>query len=153
MAGALRPFRGPAGKRHDGVRGSDSCPAPRLGVDRVMSALGLTSAEAEARLAKLGPNIIATRPRVRLISRIGHQLRDPLLILLICGVVLTLLLGDLVDAAVITAVIVVNTTVGVVQEIRADKAITALSDLSAPQARVIRDGDGATDPGRGRRPR
>ena len=41
-----------------------------------MSGLGLTSAEAEARLAKLGPNTIATRPRVRLISRIGHQLRD-----------------------------------------------------------------------------
>jgi P-type Ca2+ transporter type 2C len=120
------------------MRGSDRGAAPHMG--HVMSSLGLTSAEAEARLAKLGPNTIATRPRVRLISRIGHQLRDPLLILLICGVVLTLLLGDLVDAAVITAVIVVNTTVGVVQEIRADKAITALSDLSAPQARVIRGG-------------
>src|SRR5215203_533742 len=120
------------------MRGSDRGAAPHMG--HVMSSLGLTSEEAEARLAKLGPNTIATRPRVRLISRIGHQLRDPLLILLICGVVLTLLLWDLVDAAVITAVIVVNTTVGVVQEIRADKAITALSDLSAPQARVIRDG-------------
>ncbi|WP_219539968.1 HAD-IC family P-type ATPase, partial [Nonomuraea guangzhouensis] len=48
--------------------------------------------------------------------------------------------GDWTDTAVIMLVIVVNTSVGVAQEIRADRAITALSQLTAPVARVIRDG-------------
>jgi Ca2+-transporting ATPase len=48
--------------------------------------------------------------------------------------------GDFTDAAVIAMVIVVNTTVGVIQEVKADRAVTALASLSAPRARVIRDG-------------
>jgi Ca2+-transporting ATPase len=56
------------------------------------------------------------------------------------AVILTVSIGDYTDAAVIAMVIVVNTTVGVVQEVRADRAVTALASLSAPLARVIRDG-------------
>ena len=75
--------------------------------------------------------------RVRLIRRLTNQLRDPLLILLMAAVILTVSVGDLTDAVVIAMVIVVNTTVGVVQEVRADRAVTALASLSAPRARVI----------------
>jgi Ca2+-transporting ATPase len=78
--------------------------------------------------------------RVRLLRRIGSQLRDPMILLLLAAVILTLSVGDLTDAAVIAMVIVVNTTVGVIQEVRADRAVTALASLSAPRARVIRDG-------------
>jgi magnesium-transporting ATPase (P-type) len=49
---------------------------------------------------------------VRLIRRIGNQLRDPLILLLLAAVVMTVAIGDLTDAAVIALVIVVNTTVG-----------------------------------------
>src|SRR5690606_1082745 len=53
---------------------------------------------------------------------------------------LTLATGDWTDMAVILLVVVVNTAVGVGQEIRADRAISALSELTAPTARVVRDG-------------
>ena len=68
-------------------------------------------------------------------------MRDPLILVLLAAVVLTVATGDLADALVIVLVIVVNTTVGVVQEIKAGQAIAALSDLTAPEARVVRDGE------------
>jgi Ca2+-transporting ATPase len=54
--------------------------------------------------------------------------------------VLTVATGDWADAAIIALVVVVNTTVGVAQEVKADRAITALSAMAAPEARVLRDG-------------
>lgn len=108
--------------------------------DQVTSTVGLSAAEARSRLAEVGPNAVVTHHRVRLIRRLTNQLRDPLLILLMAAVILTVSVGDLTDAVVIAMVIVVNTTVGVIQEIRADHAVTALAILSAPRARVIRDG-------------
>ena len=53
---------------------------------------------------------------------------------------LTIATGDLADASVIVLVIVVNTAVGVTQGVKAGRAIAALSDLAAPEARVLRDG-------------
>jgi Ca2+-transporting ATPase len=68
-------------------------------------------------------------------------LRDPLVVVLLAAAVLTLATGDWTDAAVIVLVIVVNTTVGVAQEVKAAQDIEALSDLTAPEARVVRDGE------------
>ena len=73
-------------------------------------------------------------------SSIGVQLRDPLIVVLLAACALTLATGDLTDAAVIGIVVLVNTTVGVFEEIRADRAITALAQLNAPSVRVRRDG-------------
>ncbi|MYV65525.1 HAD-IC family P-type ATPase, partial [Streptomyces sp. SID2131] len=101
---------------------------------------GLTEVEAARRLAAAGPNEVAARKPVRLRGRILAQLRDPLIMVLLGAVVLTLAIGDHADAIVIALVVVVNTTVGVVQEVRADDAVAALSALSAPHARVRRDG-------------
>ncbi len=101
---------------------------------------GLTSAEAAARLARDGANLLPQRPPVPLWRRIATQLRDPLIIVLLIAAVLTVTTGDWPDATVIMLVIVVNTTVGVVQEVRADRAITALAQLAGPEARVVRDG-------------
>ncbi|NML51080.1 HAD-IC family P-type ATPase [Streptomyces sp. R302] len=103
-------------------------------------ATGLTGAEAARRLAADGPNEVAARRPVRLYSRVLAQLRDPLIMVLLGAVALTLAIGDHPDAIVIGLVVVVNTTVGVVQEVRADNAVAALSALSAPHARVRRDG-------------
>jgi Ca2+-transporting ATPase len=101
---------------------------------------GLSSAEAAARLAADGPNEVA-RPRPRALSgRILAQLTDPLVALLLAAAVVTTLLGDLPDTAVILLVVTLNTTIGVIQEVRADRAIAALDVLTAPTARVVRDG-------------
>lgn len=103
-------------------------------------AAGLTATEAARRLAADGPNEVAARRPVRLYSRVLAQLRDPLIMVLLGAVALTLAIGDHPDSIVIALVIVVNTTVGVVQEVRADNAVAALSALSAPHARVRREG-------------
>jgi len=108
--------------------------------EQVTSTIGLSTAEAHSRLTEVGPNAVVTQHRVRLIRRIGSQLRDPMILLLLAAVILTVAIGDFTDAAVIALVIVVNTTVGVIQEVRADRAVTGLANLSAPHARVIRDG-------------
>ncbi|MDP4510033.1 cation-translocating P-type ATPase [Nonomuraea turcica] len=106
----------------------------------VLSRSGLSSAEAEARLERDGPNLLPSKPPVPLWRRVAGQLRDPLIIVLLVAAALTAVTGDWTDMAVILLVIVVNTSVGVTQEVRADRAITALSELTAPVARVVRDG-------------
>ncbi|MEU4119903.1 cation-translocating P-type ATPase [Kitasatospora sp. NPDC028055] len=103
-------------------------------------ARGLTSTEAARLLAEHGRNEVAADHRVPLWARVADQLRDPLITVLLAAVALTLAIGDHPDAIVITLVIVINTSVGVVQEVRAESAVAALSRLSAPAALVVRDG-------------
>jgi len=101
---------------------------------------GLSSEDAAARLEADGPNVITQQRRIPWWRRVAAQLRDPLILVLIAAAALTVATGDLSDAAVILLVIVVNTAVGVRQELRADQAVRALSELAAPMARVVRDG-------------
>ncbi|WP_435882682.1 cation-translocating P-type ATPase [Streptomyces bobili] len=101
---------------------------------------GLSHEEAARRLTRYGPNEVAAERSVPPYARVVAQLRDPLIMVLLAAIALTLAIGDHADSVVIALVIVANTTVGVVQEIRADQAVAALSALSAPSARVRRDG-------------
>ncbi len=105
-----------------------------------MSASGLSDARAAELLEQVGPNEVRRRGRLSMWSAIGAQLRDPLVLVLLAACVLTVLTGDLSDAAVIAFVVVVNTAVGVTQELKADRAVTALAQLSAPSVRVRREG-------------
>jgi Ca2+-transporting ATPase len=102
---------------------------------------GLSSAAAASRLAADGPNALPAPRPVSLWRRVIAQLRDPLVLVLLAAAVLTTATGDWTDATVIILVIVVNTAAGVIQEVKADHAISALTQLAAPDARVIRDGD------------
>ncbi len=113
-------------------------------VDQVSVAVlddgGLTEAEAAGRLATDGANVLPAQHRVAIWRRVLLQLRDPLVLVLLVAAALTIITGDWADAAVIALVVAVNTTVGVAQEVKADRAITALSAMTAPEARVMRDG-------------
>jgi len=101
---------------------------------------GLSARAAAARLLRDGGNVLPSRRPPPLWRRVVSQLRDPLVLVLLAAAGFTLATADLTDASVILFVIVVNTTVGVFQEVRAERAITALSALTAPAARVVRDG-------------
>jgi len=102
---------------------------------------GLSSGEAADRLLRDGPNELPRAQTTPMWRTIASQLRDPLILVLMVAAALTLATGDWTDAGVIVLVIVVNTTVGVVQEVKAGRAIAALSELTAPEARVLRDGE------------
>ncbi|MBQ1027019.1 cation-transporting P-type ATPase [Micromonospora sp. C95] len=107
---------------------------------------GLSSTEAARRLRVDGPNAAATPPRRHLAARVVHQLSDPLVALLLAAAVVTTVLRDYPDTVVILLVVAVNTAIGVMQEVRADRAIAALDQLAAPTARVVRDGRDAVLP-------
>ncbi|GAA1534858.1 calcium-translocating P-type ATPase, SERCA-type [Dactylosporangium maewongense] len=87
-----------------------------------------------------GRNELPAAPPPSIVARIGVQLRDPLIVVLLVAMVVTAALRDVSDLVVIALVIVLNTTVGVVQELRADRAVAALRRMAAPHARVRRDG-------------
>ena len=101
---------------------------------------GLTDAEAARRLQELGPNTIPQARPPHLVQRVLAQLRDPMILLLMVAGVVTTLTHDLTDTAIIAAVVLLNTTLGVVQEWRADRAVRALDRLAAPWAAVRRGG-------------
>jgi Ca2+-transporting ATPase len=101
---------------------------------------GLTTAEAARRLERDGANAIPRAKPRSLLRRVAAQLLDPMIVLLCLACVVVLALGDVVDAVIIATVVVVNTAIGVVQEVRAERAIAALDRMAAPRARVLRDG-------------
>jgi P-type Ca2+ transporter type 2C len=105
-----------------------------------MARSGLTTGEAAEQRREHGANVVPAAPPTPLWRRIVQQARDPLILVLLVAAALTIATGDWTDTAVILLVVVVNTAVGVSEEIRADRAITALATLAAPQARVLRDG-------------
>jgi P-type Ca2+ transporter type 2C len=102
-------------------------------------AAGLTSAESEQLLREYGPNSLPRGPSRSTLARIGGQLRDPMILLLLGACAVTIILRDATDTAVILAVVVLNSALGVVQERRAERALVALDNLAAPTARVVRD--------------
>ncbi|HSE08370.1 MAG TPA: cation-transporting P-type ATPase [Nocardioidaceae bacterium] len=101
---------------------------------------GLTAAEAARRLVEHGPNKTPEAPPRGWARRVFDQLRDPMILLLLGAFVVTAVVGDWTDAVIIAAVVVLNTSIGVFQEVRAEQAIAALGRMAAPQAHVFRDG-------------
>ncbi|GGS28535.1 cation-translocating P-type ATPase [Actinokineospora fastidiosa] len=109
-------------------------------------AFGLSEADAADALNRCGRNIIPEPRRPGVVSRAAAQLRDPMIMLLLAAMVLSTALGDVTDTVVIAVVVVLNTAVGIIQELRAERALAALRRLSAPTARVVRDGVAAQRP-------
>ena len=102
--------------------------------------LGLTSAQAQQRLAAEGANALPSAERHGLAQLIVAVLREPMFLLLIGAAAIYMLLGDLREALVLAASILVIIGITVVQERRTERALDALRDLSSPRALVVRDG-------------
>jgi Ca2+-transporting ATPase len=101
---------------------------------------GLSTEEATARLARYGANELKEKPRPGFLRLLLDQFNNFLIIILIGAAVVSLLLGETVDAIAIIAIVILNATLGVVQESKAEQALAALKKMAAPNARVIRDG-------------
>ncbi len=102
---------------------------------------GLTNREAAARLERNGPNRLDEPPGKGMLSRLWEQFKDPMILVLLAAAVLSVLSsGDWVDAGIILLIVVVNAIISITQESGAEKALAALQQMSAPQAKVIREG-------------
>ena len=117
---------------------------------------GLSSAEAQRRLEKFGPNQLASAPPVPKWKKFLAQFKDPLVYLLLAATGISLIAwfiekanaapgtegGEILpfDAIVIVLILIVNAVLGYIQESKAEEAVEALSQMTAPQTNVLRDG-------------
>ncbi len=119
------------------------------GVDAVLAALeterdGLTPEEAVLRLQKHGPNRLAETRRRGPLRRLLAQIDNLLIYVLLAAAALAVGVGHAIDAAVILAVVVVNTVIGFVQEGRAEDALAAIRGMIDPEATLRRGGEKVT---------
>lgn len=101
---------------------------------------GLTENEAARRLRAQGYNQMQEKKPKSPAAVFWEQLKDPLIYILVIAAGVSLALGEISDAVIIVVVVLVNATVGMIQEGKAEKALEALKQLTCPQAVVIRDG-------------
>jgi magnesium-transporting ATPase (P-type) len=104
------------------------------------SEAGLSSAQASERRSVYGPNALPAAAGRSALRRFLTQFNNVLIYFLLVAAVAASLLGHVVDAVVIVAVVVVNAVVGFIQEGRAEQALEAIRKMIAPDAAVLRDG-------------
>lgn len=107
---------------------------------------GLSSAEAKKRLEKYGKNRLHEPKKPSLFAKFIAQFSDFMVLILLAAAGVSFVTaiiegtGDFIDPIMILLIVVINAVTGVIQENRAEKAIEALKRLSAPHAKVIRNG-------------
>ena len=110
-----------------------------FGVTDVAGLAGLSSKEAKARLAELGPNLLVERERSARLAQWLRMLADPMALMLAGASALYMLLGKPHEAAVLAAVIVPVLGVDVLMEARSRSALKKLASAVAPRSRVLRN--------------
>jgi len=123
-----------------------------ISVDEAMAACesgphGLSETEARERLARFGPNLLASPKRRGPAGRFLAQFNNVLIYMLLGAAVVTAVLGYWIDAQVILAVVLVNAVIGFLQEGKAENALEAIRHILAPKASVIREARRKTVPG------
>ena len=119
-------------------------------------AVGLSEAEAKRRLERFGPNQLASAPPVPKWKKFLQQFQDPLVYLLLVATAISVVAWFIekantapgaeggeplpFDALVIVLILIVNAVLGYIQEARAEQAVEALAQMTAPQTAVLRDG-------------
>lgn len=109
------------------------------------SAEGLSTHEAELRREKNGPNKLKEAPKISNFQRFLEQLKDPMLIMLMCAAVISAVTSaisgeSMADVIIIAVVVLLNACLGVLQESKAEQAIEALQTMTAATCKVLRDG-------------
>jgi len=101
---------------------------------------GLSPEKARQRLEEYGPNELAEKPRPGFWALLLNQFNNFLIIILIVASIISIILGEYVDAGAIMAIVILSAVMGVVQESKAEEALAALKKMVAPEATVIRGG-------------
>ena len=101
---------------------------------------GLTNKVAQEKLAQVGPNALIEGKKKSILEVFLEQFRDLMVIILIVAAVISAFTGNLESTAVIIVVLILNAILGTVQHVKAEKSLEALKSLSAPAAKVLRDG-------------
>lgn len=101
---------------------------------------GLSEEEYGENYAMYGPNRLEEGKKASLWKMLLDQFNNTMILILVIASVISFFLGEAVDATIILAIVVLNAVMGVVQENKAEQALNALKEMSAPSAKVIRDG-------------
>jgi len=101
---------------------------------------GLSNQEAGQRIEKYGRNELKAQPKKTFLQKLIAQFKDFLIIILIVAAGISAAVGEVQDAFVILAIVIMNAVMGIVQEGKAEKSVEALQKMSAPEAKVLRDG-------------
>ena len=108
---------------------------------------GLSETDAAERLIKQGENRLSEKKKKTMLQRFLDQFKDVMIIILIIAAAVSFGIviveknwGELFEPALILLIVILNAVIGVMQESKAEKALDALKNMSAPHARVIRDG-------------
>ena len=110
---------------------------------------GLSSDDAQRRLAEYGPNEIRREEATSALILLAHQFASPVIWLLLGASAVSLAVGEYLDAIAIGVIVIINAVIGFLQEHRAERAVMALRSMTAPRARVLRDGQSIIIPASG----
>lgn len=102
---------------------------------------GLSHEEAENRLKEYGENALEAEKKKSFGEKLKDQFLDPMIIILIAAAIVSIFVGEALDAGIIIAIVIVNAFLSIYQEGKAEQAIEALQKMSSPKAKVIRDGE------------
>ncbi|MBQ2824355.1 MAG: cation-translocating P-type ATPase [Oscillospiraceae bacterium] len=101
---------------------------------------GLTAAEASQLLKQNGPNTLADEKKARPLKIFMGQFKDIMVLILLAATVVSFFLGEIYDALTIIIIVLVNAVLGFIQEYKTEKTLIALKNMTAPSAKVYRDG-------------
>ena len=115
-------------------------------IDEILSELntslkGITFEEAANRLEKNGYNELKQNTKKSILKMILEQFKDSMIIILFIASLISFLLGEKAESIVILAIILINSIISIIQEKKATNAIEALKNISAPNVKVIRNGN------------
>ena len=101
---------------------------------------GISNADAQKLLARFGPNSLPEQPLPNQISLFLSQLKSPLVYMLLAAGLITLLLNHISDSLIIFIAVFINTTLGFVQERKANQSLASLKKFVTQEAEVVREG-------------